>query len=97
LANISVNPQQFGFNNVTNACFLADFDQIRTGNFNLCNNANDFLSYDGVHPTTRGHNLIAQTALNAVRANTIPEPSTVLGMLALALVGAGFGKKRVNG
>jgi phospholipase/lecithinase/hemolysin len=93
VTNILANPQQFGFTNATNACFLADFDQIRTGNFNVCNNANDFLSYDGVHPTTRGHRLIAQTALNAVRANTIPEPSTILGMMALAFAGSRFLKK----
>jgi phospholipase/lecithinase/hemolysin len=96
LTNISMNPQRFGFINVANACFLADFDQVRAGNFTLCSNPNNFLYYDGVHPTTRGHNLIALTALNAVRANTIPEPSTVLGMLALGLIGGGFVKRGVR-
>lgn len=48
------NPQKFGFTNVTNACL---------SNFASCDNSNKFLFWDGIHPTTAAHEILAETAL----------------------------------
>ncbi|MBE9052325.1 SGNH/GDSL hydrolase family protein [Nostocales cyanobacterium LEGE 11386] len=74
------NPGAFGFTNVTTPCVVGDFVNI----ISVCDNnqQNDFLFFDGVHPTTYAHRLVAGAALAA-----IPEPSAALGMLALGVLG----------
>ncbi|MBH8552489.1 SGNH/GDSL hydrolase family protein [Nostocaceae cyanobacterium CENA357] len=83
------NQEEFGFTNVNAPCIVGSFEDINSGNFTICNNPNDFLFFDAVHPTTGAHRLIADAALAA-----IPEPSAVLGMLALGALGAGSVLKR---
>jgi phospholipase/lecithinase/hemolysin len=87
---VLADPGKFGFKNVANSCLVGDFNAIQAGNFSLCSNPEDFFFFDGVHPTTRGHNLVAQAALTAVQNNSksIPEPSTALGLLAFGALGA---------
>ncbi len=77
------NPGKFGFTNVNAPCLVGSCEDVNSGNFTICNNPNDFLFFDAVHPTTGAHRLIADAALAA-----IPEPSSVLGMLALGALGA---------
>ena len=83
-------PAKFGFKDVTNPCVTGNFLQVA----NVCENPDDFLFFDDVHPSSRAHNLIAQAALTAVNGKTIPEPSAVLGMLALGALGAAGMRKR---
>lgn len=86
-------PARFGFKDVTNACVTGNFLQVT----NICDNPDDFLLFDDVHPSSRAHNLIAQAALAAVNGKTIPEPSAALGMLALGALGAaGVLKRKVT-
>jgi phospholipase/lecithinase/hemolysin len=77
------NPGAFGFTNVTDAA---------QGNTNIATDAG-YLFWDGVHPTTAGHALVAD-AVNSTLAT--PEPAsvsfTIIGMLALA----GLGIKRTR-
>ncbi|MEH2136650.1 SGNH/GDSL hydrolase family protein [Nostoc sp.] len=69
-----------GFTNVTESC-LSRPDICDPGN-------NKFLIWDGVHPTTAAHKLVADTALAAIDAKSVPEPSINLGILALGAFGA---------
>ncbi|MBD0303481.1 MAG: SGNH/GDSL hydrolase family protein [Tolypothrix sp. T3-bin4] len=87
---VRATPAKFGFKDVTNPCVTGNFQQVA----NICDNPDDFLFFDNVHPSSRAHNLIAQAALTAVRGKTIPEPSAVLGMLALGALGAAAMRKR---
>lgn len=73
-------PAEFGFTNVTNACL---------DNFVVCDNPDEFLFWDDLHPTTAAHQLLGEAAYAAV-----PEPSSVLGTLAFGTLGAGALLKR---
>ena len=53
--NIIANPSDFGFTNVTDS-FLASGP----------NNPDDFLFFDPIHPTTNGHNFVADTAIKSI-------------------------------
>ncbi len=78
---ILANPGSFGFTNVTQAA----------QGLNIPNDAG-YLSWDGLHPTTAAHALVADAAFAALTAT--PEPAS----LAFALIGlvavAGLGLKR---
>ncbi|MEH1797407.1 SGNH/GDSL hydrolase family protein [Nostoc sp.] len=81
---IQVNPGEFGFQNVTNPCVVGNFQTI----ISVCSQPNDYLFYDSVHPTTNAHKLIADAALAAIEAKSVPEPAINLGILALGAFGA---------
>jgi phospholipase/lecithinase/hemolysin len=86
---IKANPGLFGFKDATNSCLVGDFNAIATGTATLCSNPDDFAFFDGVHPSTKVHNLIAQTALAKVKysATSVPEPSVAIGILTLGAIG----------
>ncbi|MEH2351543.1 MAG: SGNH/GDSL hydrolase family protein [Nostoc sp.] len=69
-----------GFTNVTESC-LSRLDICDPGN-------NKFLVWDGFHPTTAAHKVIADVALAAIEAKSVPEPAINLGILALGAFGA---------
>lgn len=79
------DPAKFGFKDVNNACVPYNFNQITSGNFKVCSNPDDFLFYDLVHPTTKAQKLIAQTALSAINSKSVPEPSEVMGVVAVGV------------
>ncbi len=68
-----------GFSNVTDACGAPS---------NACD-PGTALFYDSIHPTTRGHQLLAQSVLAAV----VPEPSQML-LLALGVAALGLHRRR---
>lgn len=72
VAGIIDNPGAYGLSNVTDACLLG-----------ACN-ADEYLFWDGIHPSARGHEILAQ----AMYAQVVPEPETYLlfavGLAALA-------------
>ncbi len=73
------NPGQFGFTNTTTPCLqqsppsLCSFDP---------NKQNRFFFWDNIHPTTAAHRLIGDFAFEAIAAKSVPESSTVVGVLA---------------
>jgi phospholipase/lecithinase/hemolysin len=81
---IQANPGQFGFKNVTNPCLVGNFQTI----ISVCSQPNDYFFFDSVHPTTNVHKLIADGALAAIDAKSVPEPAINLGILALGAFGA---------
>ena len=84
------NPGKFGLTNVTQACL----------NISECANAdqtqqNQYLFWDGIHPTTTAHKQLAEFALEKLEPKSVPEPtsSASLGMLGLAWLLRGKFKK----
>jgi outer membrane lipase/esterase len=81
--NITANFASFGLTNVSDACGAV-----------LGCNANEYLFWDGIHPTARGQVLIADAMLASVGA--IPEPATVFTLVAgLGLMVIAVRRKRV--
>lgn len=68
LIDVSTDPAKFGLSNVTNAC----------GAIGASCDPSSYLFWDGVHPTSAGHRIIA----NAMVTAGVPEPSTYLLLLA---------------
>jgi outer membrane lipase/esterase len=73
---VQENPLAYGFDNVTDACF-----DRSTSTPTLCQNPDRYLFWDSVHPTARGHALIA----GAFYASAIPEPP-VIALIAVAIL-----------
>ncbi|MEH1781655.1 MAG: SGNH/GDSL hydrolase family protein [Nostoc sp.] len=70
----------FGFTNVTDSCLDSP---------DICDPSNNkFLFWDDFHPTTAAQKVIADVALAAIDAKSVPEPSLNLGILALGVFGA---------
>jgi thermolabile hemolysin len=68
----AIDPGNFVFNDVTNACLTA---------ISICADPNTNLFWDDIHPTTEGHRLIGELAFNTVSPTAVPEPITMLGSL----------------
>jgi len=59
------DPAAFGLSNITDSAFLSG-----------AANPDTYLTWDELHPTTKGHNLIAQAAIESIDTTFAPEPST---------------------
>jgi phospholipase/lecithinase/hemolysin len=92
---VLASPEEFGFKNVTTPCVIGDGNSIRAGNYTVCNNPNDYLFYDAVHPTTNAQRLVAQATLSAIQAKSVPENSAPLALLAFGALGT-VGVKKVR-
>ena len=82
--SLTDDPTAFGFraDTVTNSsCVLPDF---------VCNNPNEFVFFDGIHPTTATHFAFANVVNGQINDSTVPvpEPSTLLffGLSSIFLV-----------
>jgi phospholipase/lecithinase/hemolysin len=71
------NPGQFGFTNVTEACF------VPPPNTSLCSNPDRYLFWDNQHPSSKGHALVAQLAFKAL---SVPEPSTLVSLVTFGVL-----------
>lgn len=101
------DPARFGFSNVTDNCTNFDFPIIDAADLEglrNCNNAlaidpKAFLFWDNQHPTTEGHRLIANAAIDALGTQkSVPEPSLVsaLGLLGLLAVGGALHRNNIR-
>jgi outer membrane lipase/esterase len=81
---IAANPEAFGLTNVEASCYsgfvLADVSNVET----VCASEESYAYWDGEHPTTKFHSIIADRMLIAV----VPEPYSILlvfiGLVALS-------------
>lgn len=89
--SIIADPEKYGFTNVTEAC-------LNPSSFPLtpCSDQksiqDQYFSWDGLHPTEPGHQLIAEAAFSAVQP--VPEPSSVLSTLVIGSLGTGYMLRR---
>ncbi|MDF5715256.1 MAG: SGNH/GDSL hydrolase family protein [Rhizonema sp. NSF051] len=82
-------PGDFGLTNVTNSCLPRDLSvvSIAVPTQPVACTPDKFLFWDEVHPTTTVHQLIGDLAFSALQQTSVPEPSTVLGVLAFTTLG----------
>ncbi|GAB1539337.1 SGNH/GDSL hydrolase family protein [Scytonema sp. NUACC21] len=82
---VVANPEAFGFKNAKEPCvvYKVEINQV----LSQCDNPNDYVFFDEVHPSTNAHKLVAQTALAAIRAKSVPESSASLGISVLGALG----------
>lgn len=70
---VSADPGAFGLSNVTQACF--------TGT-TVCSNPDQYFYFDGVHPTTKGHSILALLAMDYLYYGKLGSQVAVLGETA---------------
>lgn len=76
---VLANQASYGFDGSTEACWQSPT--------NICANPSTRFFWDGFHPNSRMHSLLAAEAATAVGINAVPVPSTLaLGVLALGLM-----------
>lgn len=63
------SPAKFGFSNVTSACLAGS---------NACGNPNQFLFWDGIHPTTAAHQILGEAAFSVIQDEGITSSRSVL-------------------
>ncbi|MBR8826742.1 MAG: SGNH/GDSL hydrolase family protein [Gomphosphaeria aponina SAG 52.96 = DSM 107014] len=82
------NPESFGLTNVTDACL-----DLETGR--ICNNPDEYLFWDSVHPTTFAHEGIAQLAAQELDSRTtqVREPVATFALLTFGILGVATLKK----
>ena len=83
LNQIVANPGGYGFTNVTDACFNGT---------TVCANPDEYVFWDGVHPTTRADGILA----GQFRGALTPEPSSIvlLGSGIAGMAGALLRRRR---
>jgi len=98
------NPEELGLTNVTDSCIepISEDGKLNaTNGFVECENPDQYLFWDGIHPTTVAHAQLAEDALEALESEhqSVPEPgsSAALGLLGLGwLVHKQFKKSLVK-
>jgi outer membrane lipase/esterase len=86
---IVANPSAFGLTNVTDPCFSGD--TVTPGT--VCADQDQYLFWDGEHPTKVAHALTAELAFDVLTGTTnpltAPEPST-WAMMLIGFAGLSF-------
>jgi outer membrane lipase/esterase len=76
---VIANPAAFGFTDVTNSCYLGNGFVGTT-----CTNPDQFLFWDGVHPTAAGHELLGQYAAALLSTDEHGRAVAALGQVAVS-------------
>ncbi len=93
------NPSRFGLTNVTEQCLpttpLFPSAPSPSTPCNPITDAPNFLFWDPLHPTTKGHEILGDYAYSVLKSKSIPESSPVVGLLELGtFLGVGAALKR---
>jgi len=80
--NVINNPENFGFTNGTDACLNIEAQTI-------CNNPNEYVFWDGIHPGTNAHQIIGEFAAQELenQTTTVPEPNVTFAILTFGVLG----------
>jgi len=72
---VIAQPARFGFTNVTESC-------LNQTAGTLCSNPNQYLFWDGIHPTAAGHRIIGEFAYAVLTApqSVVPQGDVALGI-----------------
>lgn len=62
------NPAKFGFTNVTGTCLSGS---------SICSNPNQYLFWDGIHPTTAAHRILGEAAFSALQDTGIVNMASI--------------------
>lgn len=87
-ASILANPGTFGLTNVTDPCLTNVKD--------ICDNPDQYLFWDNVHPTTAAYHLVSDLALASLNSEeppiesptSVPEPASVAAIFIMGAVGS---------
>ena len=93
--DVLANPGNYNLTNVTDSAYVADSNAPNGGYVEP--NPNQYLFWDGTHPTLVGHEIIGDGAYAALGDTlSIPEPSTV-GVIVLAAIAlsVGYARRRI--
>lgn len=77
-------PEKFGFTNVTKPCL---------SKVSVCDNPNEYLFWDGIHPTTAAHKLFVELAFSTLKPAPTPalvsahELTSALGVFVVGALG----------
>ena len=84
------NPASFGLTNVTESCLVSVVPLA------VCNNPDEHLIWDAIHPTQVTHEIVAMAALNALHEPTsVPEPGlSILGTIAVGVLGKAIERRQ---
>lgn len=85
--DVVLNPANFGFSNVTDACYDGALGIGGPGS--LCADPDSYLFFDGIHATAAAHTLLGNRALASIMdAMMVPVPATLALLLSgLAILG----------
>ncbi|HEY9879041.1 MAG TPA: SGNH/GDSL hydrolase family protein [Leptolyngbyaceae cyanobacterium] len=80
-------PQKFGFTNVDSPCLTnSPLFQTTSPFVTKCDNPDEYLFWDSLHPSDKTHQILAATALETLEQDhaSVPEPSPVLAFAVLS-------------
>ncbi|MBX9703078.1 MAG: SGNH/GDSL hydrolase family protein [Silvanigrellaceae bacterium] len=69
--------QTFGIKNITSPCYSGGYTGTKDTS-KVCSNPNDYLFWDTLHPTAKGHCMLSYVALDALhKAEIVPLPANI--------------------